>query len=130
MARICNILVVESHDGIRSLLGEALEAEGYRSRLVSHGGEMREALSGTSCDVVVIDVSSDREDGFALAEQAARCGASIILTTAEHAQFESVEKSGHRYMLKPFMMPELLALIRQVADEIGCIRRKARRRPA
>jgi DNA-binding response OmpR family regulator len=130
MARICNIVVVESHEGVRGLVGEALEAHGFHIRLVANGREMREAISGTKCDIVIIDLSSCEGDGLTLAEAAAHCGASVILTTAEQRQFGDVETSGHRYMLKPFMMPELLALVREVADEIGCARRKARRRPA
>ena len=127
MPRICKVIVAEGHDGVRGVVGDAIKAAGYDVRLVSTGQEMRDALAGGPCDVVVIDVAMQPDDGFELAEEAAKCGASVILTTADHEQFKEVEASGHRYMLKPFMLPELLKLLQQIAQELRCRRRKAGR---
>jgi two-component system OmpR family response regulator len=120
--------VAEAHDGVRGVVGDALTAAGYDVRLVSNGREMRDTLAAAPCDVVVIDVAMQADDGFELAKEAAKCGASVILTTADHDRFKEVEASGHRYMLKPFMLPELLKLLEQTARELRCSRRKAPRR--
>ena len=127
MPRICKVIVAEAHDGVRGVVGDALRGAGYDVQLVCNGSEMRKALAADPCDVVVIDVAMQADDGFKLAEEAAKCGASVILTTGDHGQFKHVEASGHRYMLKPFMLPERLKLLEQIASRLRCSRRKASR---
>jgi len=126
MPRICCILVVENHDGVRRLLGEALGADGYRFTLAENGSAMRQALDEAVYDIAVIDVSLRGEDGFSLAEEAARKGLSVILTTADRSRFDAVERTGHPHVLKPFQMPRLLDLIREVLKnaDARCVRRK------
>jgi len=125
MPRICKVIVAEAHDGVRGVVGDALRGAGYDVELVCNGSQMREALAAGRCDVVVVDVAMRAGDGFELAEEAAKCGASVVLTTGDHDQFKEVEASGHRYMLKPFMLPELLKLLEQLARDLRCRRRKA-----
>jgi DNA-binding NtrC family response regulator len=124
MPRICKVVVAEAHDGVRGVVGDALRAAGYDVHLVSNGSEMRAALAAGKCDVVVVDVTMQGDDGFDLAAEAAKSGASVILTTGDHDQFKEVEASGHRYMLKPFMLPQLLMLLEQLASELRCSRRR------
>jgi two-component system OmpR family response regulator len=128
MPSICTILVVESHDGVRRVLGEALAADGYRFTLAENGAAMRRVIDETEHHVAVIDVSMRGEDGFALAEEAARRGLSVILTTADRTKFDAVERSGHARVLKPYMLPDLLAVIRALTDErkLRCVRRRPR----
>jgi two-component system OmpR family response regulator len=126
MQRICNILVVEGHDGVRVLLGESLKAAGYQFTLASKGTEMREALDAAGHDIALIDVSLRGEDGFLLADEAARRGLRVVLTTADRSKFQAVERSGRPYVLKPFQMPELLEKIRTTLEDaaVDCVRRK------
>ena len=126
MPRICSILVVESHDGVRRVLGEALDADGYRFTLVENGAAMREALERESYHIAIIDVSMRGEDGFALAEEAATLGLSVILTTADRNKFDAVERSGRPHVLKPYHIAQLLELLAEVVknDGVGCVRRK------
>jgi len=133
MPRICKVLIVEDHDGIRLLLGDVFDGAGYRFTLVADGSAMREALENADFDVVLIDVSlRDGEDGFALAKHAADMGCGVILTTADHRHFETVERSGHRYILKPFMVDSLLTVVDDVLKETAarCARRARRHRDA
>jgi two-component system, OmpR family, response regulator len=126
--RICNVLIVEHHEGVRRLLGEALDAQGYRFTLVGSGAAMREALGRERYDIAIVDVSLHGEDGFGLAEEAARSGLSVILTTADRTKFEAVERSGRRHVLKPFRMQRLLETVHEVlGDAHTCTKRK---RPA
>lgn len=126
MHRICSILVVDGHDGVRVLLGQALKAGGYQFTLACDGIEMRQALEASSHDIALIDVSLRGEDGFALADDAARRGLHVILTTADRSKFEAVERSGLPYVLKPFQVPELLQRIQTVLEKAAadCVRRK------
>jgi DNA-binding response OmpR family regulator len=82
---------------------------------VTNGGEMRKALAAGDVDVAVIDVVlPGPEDGLALAKEVAAQRVGVILVTGSHDHFETVEKSGHRYLFKPFRIDSLLSL----ADEL------------
>jgi two-component system OmpR family response regulator len=126
MHRICNILVVDGHDSVRILLGQALKTGGYQFTLASNGIEMRQALDGAAHDIALIDISLRGEDGFVLADEAGRRGLQVILTTADRSKFEAVERSGVPYVLKPFQIPELLEKIGAVLKSAAadCVRRK------
>ena len=126
MPRICKVLIVEDHEGVRTILGDLMHDEGYRFTLAADGVAMRAHLENDEYDIVVIDVSLRGEDGFALAAEAADHGAGVILTTGDRRLFEHVEKSGHRYLMKPFMAAGLIELVRQVLreTEARCVRRK------
>ncbi|MBV8888754.1 MAG: response regulator [Alphaproteobacteria bacterium] len=129
MARICKVLIVEDHDGVRALLGDIFHDEGYRFALVGSGGEMREALEDEDYDVVIIDVSlRDGESGFTLAEVARQHGCGVVLTTGDHRHADRLQASGYHFLMKPFKVQELVALVDRVLKEIAarCIRRKRR----
>jgi two-component system nitrogen regulation response regulator NtrX len=128
MPRICKVLIVEDHEGVRALLGDLFDDEGYRFTLAADGEAMRQEMTRGRHDIVVIDVSLRSEDGFALAEYAADQGAGVILTTGDRRLFENVKKSGHRYLMKPFMAPSLIELVQEVLreTETRCTTRKRR----
>lgn len=126
MTRICKVLIVEDHDQVRELLGEVLTHEGFDFTAVDRGGKMRQALDDDDFDIVIIDVSQpEGENGFELAKAARQLGCGVILITGDHNQTERLRKSGHHYMLKPFGLRELLALVEQVLrdTEALCARR-------
>jgi DNA-binding response OmpR family regulator len=126
MPRICNVLVVEDHDGVRALLGDALDKEGFRLELAATGSEMRAALGRRKFDVVIVDVAVRDEDGFALAAHAAEQGCGVVLTSGDHRSFDSIQNSGHRFVLKPFMIAALLGVVDEVLREVEarCVKRK------
>lgn len=113
--KTCRVLIVEDRREIQELLVDVFLYEGFRFAVVSNGAEMREALAGGDVDVAVIDVVlPGGETGIALAAEVASRGVGVILVTGSHDHFETVEKSGHRYLFKPFKIDSLLAL----ADEL------------
>jgi two-component system OmpR family response regulator len=115
MDRICNILVVEDDDSVRTLLGEVLDHAGYEFRLARDGAEMRAALAEETFDVAIIDIAlRGGEDGFVLAEVASEKGCGIVLTTGDPERRARLEVSGRRYLMKPFRMKELIDLIDEV----------------
>ncbi len=126
--KICKVLVVEDHEGIRAVLGDALKTEGYDFTLVDSAGDVRGALDSGDHDVVVIDLPLAEGDAFALAEAAQANGIGVILTTGDQWLFPGVESSGHRHIRKPFMLEELLPLINAVLRdlEMRCVRRRTR----
>src|SRR5689334_6511286 len=129
MPKTCKILVVEDHDGVRLLLGDVLSAEGFRPTCVASGAEGRRAIEQSFFDLVILDVSLEDDDGFAVAEEAARRGSSIILTTGDRRHFDQVRGSGHAFVLKPFLVRSLISAIDSLlqAKQMRCTRQ--RRRP-
>jgi len=113
MKKICKLLIVEDSDEIQQLLQYLFVDEGYHLVIASNGAQMREQLDAhLDIDVVIIDVTlPGGVDGFTLAEEASARGHGVILVTADHRHFERLEKSGRRYLLKPFEIPRLLQLV-------------------
>jgi two-component system OmpR family response regulator len=132
MAKICKVLVVEDHDGIRSVLGQALKTEGYDFTLVASTGDVDDSLDNGDHDVVIIDLPLVEGDGFVLAEAARANGLGVVLTSSDGSFFTSIESSGHRHIRKPFMLDELLPLINTVLRDldIRCVRRRTAREAA
>jgi two-component system, OmpR family, response regulator len=126
--KICKVLVVEDHEGIRAVLGDALKTEGYDFTLVDSTGDVQGALDDGDHDVVVIDLPLAEGDPFALAAHARDSGIGVILTTSDQRLFPGVESSGHRHIRKPFMLEQLLPLIDEVLRdlEMRCARRRTR----
>lgn len=127
MAKICKVLVVEDHEGIRHVLGDALKTEGYDFTLIDSAGDVQDALDNGGHDVVVIDLPLDRGDPFAMAAAAQANGIGVILTSGDQRLFPRIEGSGHCHIRKPFMLEQLLPLISRVLREleIRCVRRRA-----
>jgi len=117
--KICKILVVEDNEPLQELLETIFEDVGYRFRTVSDGATMRAALAeDPDIDIVVIDVGlPGGEDGFALARQAAAAGHGVVLSTGSHEHAAAPEESGHRYILKPYRIAALLALVDDVLQQ-------------
>ncbi len=104
--------MVEDNDGIRDFLHALLDDEGYHIVIVASGEQMRAALAKDRFDVALIDVTlSGADDGFALAKLAGATGCGVILVTGNARYFDAVKASGHRYLLKPFRVDRLLALV-------------------
>jgi two-component system torCAD operon response regulator TorR len=123
MTRICKILVVEDNDGIRDFLHALFDDEGFHITIVAGGAPMRAALAQDRFDVALIDVTlPGTDDGFALAKAAHATGCGVILVTGNARHFDAVKSSGHRYLLKPFRVERLLALVGElIAETKDCV---------
>jgi DNA-binding NtrC family response regulator len=122
--KICKVLVVEDDGGIRELLTDVFESEGYHFALAANADEIRAAMASDSdIDIVIIDVRLPGGDsGLVLAHEAAARGLPVILTSGDLAQLDSLAKSGHRHIAKPFRLGALLALIEETlaATQSNC----------
>jgi DNA-binding response OmpR family regulator len=128
MAKICKVLVVEDHEGIRHVLGGALKTEGYDFTLVDSTGDVQDALDNGDHDVMLIDLPLGAGDPFALAEAARANGLGVLLTSGDQRLYPKIESSGHRHIRKPFMLDQLLPMIEEILRdlEIRCVRRRER----
>jgi DNA-binding NtrC family response regulator len=124
VSRICRILVVEDNEDIRDLLRDVLARGGYRFAAAKNGAEMRQALAAGDVDLVVIDVLlGPGETGFALADHAAAAGCAVIITTGDLQYLDKLEKSGHRYILKPYRLDLFMTAIEEAltAAQADCV---------
>jgi two-component system OmpR family response regulator len=129
MPRICKVLLVEDNDEVRDLLIAVLELEGFRFTVVKTGAQTHEALDEDDYDVAIIDaLLPGGEDGFALAEVARERGCGAVLITGDHRHAERLQQSGYLYLLKPFRVSDLVALVDRVLAEAANLRRRCRRR--
>jgi two-component system OmpR family response regulator len=118
MARICKVLIVEDDGDVRAVINEMLAFEGYEFLMASDAASMRRLLADDDVDIVIVDVVlRGGESGFTLAQELTDLGYGVILVTGDHQHFDTVEQSGHRYLLKPFRMNSLLELVDQVLRE-------------
>jgi CheY-like chemotaxis protein len=110
VAKVCKVLVVEDNDDIRNLLGELFKQEAYQFTLVADGDGMRRASQAAMSTWDPRLVLRGPNAGVILAEEAAARGCGIVLATGSNAHDDAVEKSGHRYMVKPYRLAALLQL--------------------
>jgi two-component system OmpR family response regulator len=118
MERPAQILVVDDDPGIRDLLGEYLERNGFRVSLATDGRDMRRLLDAGRPDLVVLDVMLPGEDGLALCRDLrARSSLPVIMLTARADELDRIiglEMGADDYLVKPFNPRELLARINSV----------------
>ncbi len=113
-----HILVVDDDPGIRSLLGEYLERNGFRVTAVGDGRAMRAALGRAHVDLIVLDLMLPGEDGLELCrELRASSSIPVIMLTARGEETDRIvglEMGADDYLPKPFNPRELIARIKGV----------------
>jgi DNA-binding NtrC family response regulator len=118
MARVCKVLIVEDDGDVRAVINEMLACEGYEFLMAADAASMQHLLADEDVDIVIVDVVlPGGESGLRLAQELTDRGYGVILVTGHHQHFDTVEQSGHRYLLKPFRMNSLLELVDQVLRE-------------
>jgi two-component system, OmpR family, phosphate regulon response regulator PhoB len=116
-----SILIVEDESSIQQLLEYNLKAEGYRTRLVETGEEVRPAIADEVPDLVLLDWMLPGISGIDVCRliraRPETQGLPIIMLTARGEETEmlrGLSTGADDYIVKPFSMPELLARIRTV----------------
>lgn len=108
------ILVVDDEEGIRTLLKESLEMEGYVAYMAKNGMEAMESLKYQP-DLIIMDINMPDIDGYTV------CGkirdyvdCPILFLTArteEQDRVNGFKAGGDDYIVKPFGMEELMARV-------------------
>jgi DNA-binding response OmpR family regulator len=113
------VLVVEDEPALAFSLKLDLETEGYHVETAGDGeSAVRQARDG-EFDLVLLDVTLPRKDGFEVARELRRAGITtyIIMLTAKAQEAEKVlglEIGADDYITKPFSPRELRARIKAV----------------
>jgi len=112
------LLVVDDDQEIRELLTEYLQKNGFSVSSAAEGTSMRQLLSASHFDLVVLDIMMPGDDGFTLCKEIrAKSNIPIIMLTAgsdETDRIIGLELGADDYVGKPFNPRELLARIKAV----------------
>jgi two-component system OmpR family response regulator len=113
-----HLVVVDDDAEIRQLLGDYLQANGYRVTACADGKAMRAALAAGDPDLIILDVMLPGEDGVSLCRAVRqRSEVPIIMLTARGDDTDRIvglEVGADDYVPKPFNPRELLARIKSV----------------
>jgi two-component system OmpR family response regulator len=113
-----HILIVDDHREIRELVSRALAKEGFRVSVAADGRAMRQALTDSRVDLILLDLMLPREDGLSLCRSLrTHSNIPIIMLTAKGDEVDRViglEMGADDYLPKPFGSRELVARIRAV----------------
>lgn len=116
------ILVVEDNQINRKLVAHRLENLGHRVAMAENGKQALEKLHKSPFDVILMDIQMPVMDGIETTQAIRRSGGGykdipIIALTAHNTREdrEKVMRAGmNQFVAKPFKVPELQAVLRQV----------------
>jgi two-component system, OmpR family, response regulator len=116
--RYPNLLVVDDDQEIRDLLSSLLSRRGYRVTTARQEQEMRQILSASRVDLVILDLMLPGKDGLVICrELRASSSVPIIMLTARGDPTDRIvglEVGADDYLPKPFDVRELEARIRAI----------------
>ncbi len=110
------LLLIEDDPGIRLVLRQALEDEGYRVLEAATGAEGLRMAQGGQVECVLLDLRLPDMSGFEVCRQVrAASFVPIIMVTAQtdtHDMVAGLEAGADDYVTKPVIVKELAARIR------------------
>jgi len=113
-----HILVIDDDEGIRSLLKQFLNENGYLVNTASNALEAKEKISIIKFDLLVLDIMMPGKSGLEfISENKNNLSAPIILLTAKgeaSERVEGLETGADDYLPKPFEPKELLLRINNI----------------
>jgi CheY-like chemotaxis protein len=115
------VLVVDDEEGIRRLLLEILEDEGYEARGARDGLAALELLDSWTPDLILLDLSMPRMDGWEFLEARRQKGLApdvpvIVLSASRHIDHRL--QAEHTVLPKPFEVERFLTTVQQCMS--GC----------
>lgn len=112
------VLIVDDEPGIREMLVEYFEMQGFETADAADGPAVRAKVPAFAPDLVLLDLSMPGENGLSLARWLRETtSAGIIMLTATHGTVDRVvglEMGADDYVAKPCDLRELLARARSV----------------
>ncbi len=112
------VLVVDDEAGIRDIIREYMEAEGYGVREAVDGVDGINKFKQATYDLVVLDVMMPKLDGWTVCREIRKVSpVPIIMLTARGEEYDKLfgfELGVDDYMVKPFSPRELMARAKAV----------------
>jgi DNA-binding NtrC family response regulator len=117
MTTLNEILVVDDEVGIRELLSEILEDEGYTVRLAENAGEARAYRNQSRPSMVLLDIWMPDTDGITLLREWAAAGQLTmpVVMLSGHGTIETAVEAtrigAFDFLEKPVALQRLLATV-------------------
>lgn len=118
-----HLAIVDDELAITTLLGNYLQAQGYRVTSLHDGAALMALMRSDPPSLVLLDLGLPGEDGFSIARQLRehwRCG--LVIVTGRGDAVDKVvglEVGADDYVTKPFDLRELLARIKAVLRRLA-----------
>ena len=116
-----HILVIDDDEGIRSLLKQFLNENGYLVNTASNALEAKEKISIIKFDLLVLDIMMPGKSGLEfISENKNNLNVPIILLTAKgeaSERVEGLEIGADDYLPKPFEPKELILRIKNILNK-------------
>lgn len=113
-----HILVVDDDEGVRALLRDCFELDGFRVSEARDGRGMHEALAAGDVDLVTLDLMLGGENGLVIARRIREAhDVPIVMITGKGDTIDRVvglELGADDYIAKPFHPREVVARVRAV----------------
>ncbi len=119
---MAEILVVDDEPGIRELMREILEEEGFEVRMAEHGAAARAALDAKIPDLVLLDIWMPDVDGVTLLKEwktQGRLTMPVVMMSGHgtvHTAVEATRLGAFDYLEKPVSYKHLLETVRKAMD--------------
>ena len=118
-----NLLIVDDHKQITSILSDYAKKEGYTVSIANDGKEALSMFSKNTFDLVLLDVMMSEMDGFQVCREIRKTSTvPIIMVTARGEDFERImglDMGADDYIVKPFSPGEVMARIRAILRRIS-----------
>lgn len=117
------VLIIEDHPSTLNMLGEILSDAGYEPVLATGGNEGIRLLRREAIDLIVLDLVLEDMDGWTVlktvkTDEVLGSTPVVIVTARTRAQeersFKAHEGLFEGYVVKPFLVGDLLAQVRKI----------------
>jgi len=113
------VLVVEDDKELNQFIRTALKREGFAADSAPNGKAALELARDTEYDVILLDVMMPELGGLSVLKELRKKGdpAAILMVTSqgsEHDKLAGLNSGADDYIVKPFLVSELIARIRAV----------------
>ncbi|MAT45707.1 MAG: DNA-binding response regulator [Anaerolineaceae bacterium] len=113
-----NVLVVDDHHNVQTLLAEFLSGQGFEVTCASDGIEAFSVLEKQDIDLILLDIMMPSMDGYQFISKLRKeSSIPVIMITAKQQENDLIkgfDLGADDYITKPFRMRELLVRMRAV----------------
>jgi len=126
MTKACSLLVIEDDLAVREAVTRVLQSEDYEVSSAACSKDAFRYFNEKKIDIVILDLSLGPEQGWEIfqALKKSQPGLPIIVTSARSDQLaHSSAREASGVLEKPFDVPVLLNILRQVSEPMIGIKR-------